>query len=472
MEKAERRIDKNLIFSIIATGTLAFTGVVIETAMNITFPTLMKEFNIDISAVQWITTGYLLILAIIIPTSAYLKRNFTLRNLFIVASIFFTLGVIVDIFAFSFPILLGGRLLQGVGAGIALPLMFNIVLEQVPFTHMGTMMGIATLIVAVSPAVGPSLGGAIIHYYGWREIFVFLLPLLIIAFLLGIFSIRQTTELQKTPFNWQGFILLAIAFTGIILGTSNAGSLGWGNARVLVEFLVGFLALAVFYWQAQKVSNPIFHTSVFATRTFTLSVLVIGIVQFVCLGLGFLIPTYAQLVSKETSLVAGFLLLPGCILGAFLAPVSGRLLDRFGAKKPILLGNIFCIIATSLYSLWAKELTAMLFVVVYMIFTVGQGFTVGNSMTNGLKQLPEKLKADGNAVCNTVQQLAGAIGTAVVASVVSAQQHILPLDLEQATMLGSREAFIVLFILACAALFSSLWIFSDLEKQERWVSAK
>ncbi|MDQ0204839.1 DHA2 family efflux MFS transporter permease subunit [Pectinatus haikarae] len=467
MENYERKIDTKLIMSIIATGIMAFTGVVIETAMNVTFPTLMREFQINTSTVQWLTTGYLLILSVIIPASSYFKKNFTLKSLFITAEIFFTAGTILDAFAPSFFILLSGRILQGFGAGIALPLMFNIVLDQVPLNHLGTMMGAATLIIAISPAVGPSFGGFIINYWGWRMIFIALLPLLAAAFFVGVFSIRSTANPVRTPFDWPGFLLLSISFSCLIFAAGASGNTGWNDPFILGAFFICIMTFIIFYKYAGKSAHPIFYPSVFHIRTFTLSVIVIGIVQFLCLGLGFLIPNYSQLVSGEKALVAGLLLLPGCIIGAFITPLSGRIMDRIGARKPIIIGNICMIAATFLYSILAQHLTTMLFVLIYTIFTIGQGFSSGTSMTNGLRQLPAKLRADGNAVCTTFQQLSGAIGTAVVSALISAEQKRLPDQLPYATMLGSQNALFLLFILACAALICSVIIFRDIKKLQR-----
>lgn len=455
----ERTIDLKLILSIIATGLMSFTGVVIETAMNITFPTLMKEFNVSTSTVQWLTTGYLLVLAIIIPTSAFLKNRFKTKSLFLTAVLLFIFGVIIDALAPSISFLLIGRILQGCGTGIALPLMFNIVLEQVPLDKLGIMMGIATLIIAMSPAVGPSFGGTIINYFGWRMIFITLLPLLIISLLLGLYSIRQVSCIKKLNFDWFGYIFLAVGFASLIFATSSAGSVGWGNVKVIGAFVICIAALIVFCCHSLKIKNPVIHLSVFKIKPFTFSVFVIILLQFICLGLGFLIPNYSQLVSGKSPLIAGCLLLPGCLIGAFLAPISGRVLDTLGAKKPILLGNICIIAATFFYSIFANNLTVMTFILFYIIFTIGQGFVGGNSMTNGIKHLPEKLNSDGNAVCNTLQQLSGAIGTSIVSTIVSAEQTKFPKQLAMSTRIGSRNAFYLLFVLAILAFACSLYVF-------------
>lgn len=459
MKESEKRINAKLVLSILAAGIMSFSGVVVETAMNVTFPTLMKEFGIGTSTVQWITTGYLLVLAIIIPASSYLKKRFKMKALFVTAVCLFILGTVMAAAAPVFPVLLGGRLIQGVGTGIALPMMFNIVLEQVPENRLGLMMGIATLITAIAPAVGPSLGGVIVSYFGWRMIFVALLPLLILSFLFGVTSMRQVTETGRVSFQIIDYLLLAAGFACFIFATSMASEAGWTSVRVIVLFLVSVLAIVVFYRRSIHSQSPLIDVKVFHSVTFTLSVIILLLIQFICLGLGYLIPNYSQIVSGEEALIAGCLLLPGCILGACIAPVSGRLLDRFGAKRPILTGVAAIMISLFCFSFFATRLTTALFIAFYLIFTFGQGFSTGNTMTNGLRQLPENLNADGNAVFTTLQQLAGAIGTSVVSTIVASAQAARSDDMALATMEGSRNAFYLLAVLAVAMMCCACGVF-------------
>ena len=200
----------------------------------------MEEFGIGTSTVQWITTGYLLILAMIIPASSYLKKRFTLKKLFVTAICLFLIGTIMAAVTPVFSLLLLGRLIQGVGTGIALPLMFNIVLEQVPAKKLGLMMGIASLITAMAPAVGPSVGGMLVSNFGWRMIFISLIPLLLLSFFLGVFSIRQVTETEKISFQWLDYIFLAAGFACFIFATSTASEAGWISVQVL-----GLLAASI-----------------------------------------------------------------------------------------------------------------------------------------------------------------------------------------------------------------------------------
>ena len=449
----ERKLDLKLILSVIAAGLMSFTGVVVATAMNVTFPTLMKQFQIDIATVQWITTGYLLMLSIIIPLSSFLKKRFRMKQLFLFANIVFIIATVMCMVSPNFMVLLLGRLLQGIGAGIALPLMFNIVLEQAPFEKMGFMMGIASLIAAIAPAVGPSFGGLVVNTLGWRMIFAFLLPLLLVSTVLGIYAIRQSSATEPVSFDVSGYLMLIIGFICFIFAINSVSSEGWLSTRVILLFLVCLAALFFFAQHTGKTAKPLINLCIFQKNTFTFSVLYLILLQFICLGIGFLLPNYSQLVMNENALTAGCILLPGCIIGAVLNPFTGRLLDRCGAAVPILIGSAFALAASFMFAMFIAAASTAGLTGIYIFFAIAQGFTVGNIMTNGLRSLPNQLNADGNAVFSTCQQLAGAVGTSVVSTIVASAQQSLPGNTAAGTMLGTQTAFFLLLALTLVMIF-------------------
>jgi DHA2 family lincomycin resistance protein-like MFS transporter len=448
-----RKLDLKLILSVIAAGLLSFTGVVVATSMNVTFPTLMKQFDIDTSMVQWITTGYLLMLSVIIPLSSFLKKRFRMKPLFLFAVSDFIIATILCMIAPNFVMLLLGRLLQGVGAGISLPLMFNIVLEQAPFDKMGFMIGIASLIAAIAPAVGPPFGGLIVNTLGWRMIFAFLLPLLLLSLGLGCYAIRQSSPTEHVSFDVPGYLLLIIGFVCFIFAINSASREGWLSIGVVILFLLCLAALFFFVRHTRRTDKPLIDLSIFQRSKFTFSVLYLILLQFICLGIGFLLPNYSQLVMGENALTAGCILLPGCIIGAILNPFTGRLLDRCGAALPILIGTISALIASLLFAMFITNASTAGLTGIYVFFAAAQGFTVGNIMTNGLRSLPNQLNADGNAVFSTFQQLAGAVGTSVVSTIVAAVQQEQAGDMTTGTMVGTQNAFILLLALTILMAF-------------------
>ena len=315
------RIDKRVYAAILATGLMSFSGVIVETAMNITFPTLMKEFDITTNMVQWMTSIYLLIVAIIVPLSAILKKSFATKKLFLCANLLFITGALIDALAGSFAFLLIGRAIQGIGTGIALPLMFNIILEQVPQSKIGFMMGLANMITGIAPAIGPTFGGIVVSSLGWRWVFYFLLPLLVISLLLGIWGI------ERQKIDGISFAGIAMMFSGLIFGFSNLSSgqfLSWQVGSALLFGLIGMIVLIV---RSLKIAVPILNLRLFKNQAFTGHVLGFFLTQIISLGFAFLLPNYIQLVNGNSALLAGLLVFPAGFMGPFFGQFRGKLLD-------------------------------------------------------------------------------------------------------------------------------------------------
>lgn len=192
--------------------------------------------------------------------------------------------------------------------------------------------------------------------------------------------------------------------------------------------------------------------SAFSDSVFTLNAAVIFLNQFICLGLGFLMPNLAQVSSGYTAFTAGLLFLPGCVIGAVLSPISGRIMDRFGARIPILTGDMMIFASAVFFWIFAEKLTIETYIIFYLFFTIGQAFAIGPSMTTGLKHLPETLNTDGNAIINTMQQLAGAIGTSVVTTLVASAQINRAGNLAENTIYGTRNAFGLLAVLGAVMI--------------------
>ncbi|MGI6217121.1 MAG: MFS transporter, partial [Coriobacteriales bacterium] len=365
----------------------------------------------------------------------------------------------------NFQVLLICRLLQGIGTGIGLPLMMNIVLEQAPYEKMGTMMGIAMFITAIAPAVGPSLGGYIVTNFGWRMIFTSLLPLLIVAAFIGAFSIRQASPVHKFRFTWVDWILLACAFTCLVIDMSYMSSWGIVDPRFL-SLLAGLAVfLVLFVRHTRSEATPLVNLQTFKCKPFFFSMLAIVLLQSAVLGLGFLIPNCAQIVWGQTALVAGCLLLPGCIVGGAMAPLSGRIMDKLGAMRPILTGSGLLAIATVIFAIFFQGMDNNICMACYTLFAFGQSTCVGNMLTNGIRQLPEDQSADGNAIINTFQQLAGAIGTAIASTIVGSYQS--SLGLVAGTSAGTQTAFVVFAVIGICVFLSAAASFRSKRVREQ-----
>ncbi len=458
--------NTKLVGKIFATGMMSFCGVVSETAMNVTFPTLMNEFGIGTSTVQWITTGYLLVLALVITMSSYLKRNCSQRTLFLTAILSFIVATLACFVAPSFTILMIGRMVQGVGTGIALPLMYNIILGEAPKEKMGTFMGVGMLVTAVAPAVGPVLGGFIVDMFGWRYIFLSLLPLLLLSLLIGSKLIKRSVPAERSHFHLFDYALIVVGYSTFILALVQASSAGWVSVVVISLLVIAAIALAWFVRQSRREPHPLLRVEVLGHRNYMLALAAILVVQFSVLALGYAIPNYSQIVNHTGAFTAGGLLVPGCVVGAILSLLSGRLLDKVGARIPILVGYGFMLLSLVLFAWYGREMNTFMFYAFYVVFTIGQGTGCPTAITFGLSQLPKDLSADGNALVNSFQQLAGAMGTAVVSTIVASQQLGAPTSqFSWATALGTQQAFILLAVMMLVA-FVACWVMTGHKKGE------
>lgn len=444
----ERKWNAKLIFSVLAAALMTFTGIVVETSMNVTFPTLMREFGIGTALVQWCTTGYLLVLSVIIPSSPFLIRRFRMKTLFVFANLVFILGTITCMIAPVFSVMLLGRVIQGIGTGVSIPLMYNIILTQAPHEKTGFLVGIASMIPGIAPAIGPFIGGFITLFWGWRMIFAFLLPILVISLVFGILCIRQSMPLEKYILDKNGYLMIALCFVCLIFGINQAGVLGWLHPLVLLLYAGAVIFLFLFVRRSRAFSHPLIRLTIFHYKRYVLSLLCVVLFALIALGIGFVLPNFGQINIGLNTLQAGSLLLPGCALAACLNPVAGKIYDKNGGARLIKRLFLFTLAGLLIYIFLPGHATFINLTLVYILFSLGMGCINGMLITNGLQSLPDELYADGNAVFNTLQQLFCALGTVIASSIVAAAQANTPQNMAAGTLAGSRTVFIVCFVLA------------------------
>lgn len=388
--------------AIISTAILSFCGVLIETSMNVTFPELMSLFSVGPAAIQWLTTANLLAVACIVPLSAYLIRNYSERYIFILANSLFLIGMAIDSIAPTLSILLIGRILQGMGTGIALPLLFHIIMSRVEFEKRGLVMGVATMTTSLAPAIGPSYGGIILAYMGWQMIFVTLFPLILLSTFFGLKSIPNRDVLIIEKVNWLAFGLLGIALSTLLISIEKLS---------VILFIVSMLSFVLFYFFNKK--KMLLNLQVFKNTTYLILLLGVLTYQMIPLALSFILPNHLQLVLNLSSVQAGLFMFPGAILAAILYPLSGHILDRLGAFKPLVLGLSLAIIGLALMTIALMGKSALFLLVSDILVKAGMGVGASNMITSALTKLEKNLEADGNSVLNTLQQFAGAFATAV-----------------------------------------------------------
>lgn len=447
------RIHLRTIGAIIAVGILAFAGVLTKTATNVAFPAIMTDFKINLATVQWLTTAYMLTATLVIPLSAYLQVSFSERRLFLVGSLSFLAGTLLVGCSPWFNLMIVGRVIQGIGNGIAIPLMFNIILEQVPKAYLGMMMGVGTLITATAGALGPSYGGVIVKFWGWRMIFIVLVPLLLLSLIMGLFTVPSSDKHPEKQFDMVSYLWLIMGLLGIVLGQNSLKTHNWG--LVSIEYLLGIIGLVCFVRRSQRSKFPLLNMQIFAVPRFNWLALSYFMTFFVFLSMSFVTPNYVQLVNHGDSLIAGLVVLPGAIMSAALSPISGHILDHYGARRPVLSGTSLMLLAMLLLAIFALHLPTGWLTVIYFVMMTGMGLCASNIMTSAIDQLSKSLKTDGNALLNTLQQLAGAIGTSLSALIINigTGSHA-QLSPSASTAYGMQHVF----VLFCGLLIIELFI--------------
>lgn len=440
-----------------------FIGLFSETALNMALGDLIQVFSITPSAVQWLTTGYLLTLGILVPVSGLLMQWFTTRQLFIASLIFSIVGTLIAALAPTFGILLASRVIQAIGTGLLLPLMFNTILLIFPIHKRGATMGLMGLVIMFAPAIGPTISGIVIENLSWNWIFWICLPFLIFALFFGIVYMQNVSTITKPKIDIISIILSTIGFGGIVYGFSSAGENGWGSTVVIATSVIGIVALVLFSLRQFKMEQPMINLRVFKYPMFTLGLLSVFITFMVIMSSMILLPLYLQTGLALASVTAGLVLLPGGILNGFMSPITGRIFDKYGPRGLVAPGFLIMIIMLWLLSNVTTETSIMMVVVMHTFLMIGVSLVMMPAQTNGLNQLPRHLYPDGTAIMNTLQQVSGAIGTAIAITIMSASQSTYLETVSNATdraalTAGVQDAFIFGLILAIIGFIMSLFI--------------
>lgn len=398
----------------------AFIGLFNETALNMAFVEIGKGFEIEPSTVQWLTTGYLLILGVFVPVSSFLMQRFTTRQLFGASLSLSIVGTLIAAFAPSFSVLLIARIFQALGTAIILPLMMTVILMVYPVEKRGAAMGKIGLVIVFAPAIGPTLAGVILETFTWHFIFLVTIPFLLIALFVGLKFIVNVSEVQPTKLDVLSFILSTIGFGGVVYGFSISGELGtFMTTEVYIAVGLGLVALLLFAIRQFKLETPMLNLKVFKYPMYTLGLLIILAVMMTLLSVMVLLPIYLQNALLLAPMMAGLLLLPGGVVNALLSVVAGNLFDKYGPRLMVPVGLGLTIISLIFLSMIGTDTSNLTIIIMHILLLIGLSFIMMPAQTNGLNQLPRELYTDGTAIMNTLQQVAGAIGTAIAVTVMS-----------------------------------------------------
>ena len=443
--------------AVVATTIMSFCGVLIETSMNVTFPTLMKQFGIDAGLIQWVTTANLLTVAISIPLSAYLIRNISEKNLFISSNLFFLLGVILDSIAGNFELLLAGRILQGIGTGLILPLMFTVAMLIFPPKKLGLAMGINALVIMFAPAIGPTVTGIVLGALSWRAVFFMFAIILLVGLLFAFIGLKNVSRITRPKIDLPSVLGSVIGFSSIVAGTSLASEAGWTSPRVLGLLAVGIIVLVLYTGRQLRLDEPVLNLRVFAKPAFRTGAILVMLDFGIILSAMYLMPQFIQNAMMLPVAMTGLIMLPGGIVNALVSAFAGRMYDRMGAKLLARLGFVIALIGVLMFCFADAKSSLAYVIAAHVVLMIGCPLAMSPSQTHALNALAGPESADGSTIMNTLQQIVGAIATALATSFLAMGQAALPASSEALRFEhGVRYGFCFTLALALIGFIVSL----------------
>ncbi|MFC7061945.1 MDR family MFS transporter [Halobacillus seohaensis] len=457
---------KPVMFSLIIG---AFFAILNETLLNIALTTLMDEFSITAPIVQWMVTGFMLVMGILIPVSALMLQTFTTRQMFIGTMTVFTIGTVICAMAPNFGVLLTGRLIQAIGTGLLIPIIFNTFLLIFPPKRRGSIMGLIGLVIMFAPAIGPTLSGFIVEHLGWRFLFITVLPFAVFSILFGYKYLRNVGEITNPKPDILSILLSTVGFGGVVLGFSFAGEgeAGFLEPKVFSFILAGIISLIFFTFRQLKLEDPLLDVRVFKYPMFSIALVMFLIVMMSMFSSEIILPMYMQGPLALSAATAGLILLPGALLNGLMSPVMGKLFDKFGPRKLIIPAAAVLTATMFSLSLVSENTPIYLIIISYMFLMLSVSAIMMPAQTNGLNQLPKRLYPHGTAIMNTLQPVSGAIGVSVFISIMTNRKDTELQNMSnptsesaiaQATVSGVELVYFVAFTVALVGFILSLFI--------------
>ncbi len=435
-----------------------FVAILNQTLLATALPHIMDDLEINANTAQWLTTVFMLVNGVMIPVTAFLIGKFSTRALFLTAMGLFTAGTIVAALAPGFSVLMIGRIIQASGAGIMIPLTQTIFFVVFPIEKRGQAMGLFGLVISFAPAIGPTLSGWIVGQYPWRALFYIVIPIALLDLIFAYFLLKNVTKQTFPTLDIFSVILSTLGFGGILYGFSSAGTTGWASLPVLFTIGIGLVSLILFIQRQTRLKEPLLEFGVFKYKIFTLSTILSVIVFISMIGSATILPIYMQNMHGFSALESGLMLLPGAIIMGLMNPISGRIFDAYGGKWLAIIGMVIVTFSTFQFTVLTAETSFTYLTVMHAIRMFGVAMVMMPVTTAGLNQLPERLIPHGTAMSNTMRQVSGSIGTALLVTIMTSAA----LDPEvygvQGLIRGVNISFIVAGALSLVGVFLSFFL--------------
>ncbi|MEU7881477.1 MDR family MFS transporter [Microbispora bryophytorum] len=437
-----------------------FVVILNETIMINAIPRLMTALHITEQTAQWLSTAFMLTMAAVIPATGWFLQRVPTRHAYATAMGLFLLGTALAAVAPSFEVLLGARIIQASGTAVMMPLLMTTLMQVVPESERGRVMGNVSLAISVAPAMGPTVSGLILQFGSWRLLFAVVLPIAAVITWRGLKQLENVGETQVSAIDWLSVVTAAAGFGGLVYGLSRFEG---GDVRVAATIVaVGLAAIVVFVVRQlslQKRGVPLMDLRALRHRTYTVALVLTSVAFMAMLGSMILLPLYLQNVRELSPLETGLLVMPGGLAMGLLGPAVGRLFDRFGGRVLVIPGAIGIALALAGLTQVTMTMPYWQLLGLHALLMVSLAATFTPVFTLGLGAVPSKLYSHGSSILSTLQQVAAAFGTALVITVMSARADALKsagVAEALANLDGMRLAFIIGAVLSLAVVVTAV----------------
>jgi MFS transporter, DHA2 family, lincomycin resistance protein len=443
----------------------AFVVILNETIMSVALPRLMVDLDLSARTVQWLTTAFMLTMAVVIPTTGFLLQRVSTRTVFMLAMGLFSAGTFLAAISPGFWMLLPARIVQASGTAVMIPLLMTTVLTLVPVERRGVVMGNLSIAISVAPAIGPTLSGLVLQFLSWRFMFVLVLPIALATLVYGSRRLVNVGQAGHQKLDVRSVLLSIPAFGALVYGLSQLGRGASGPAVALGFITFGLICMLMFGWRQLRLTrgggSPLLDLRAFSYRMFSLSLALLCLAMLALFGMVILLPMYLQTVRGIGSLATGLILLPGGLLMGLAGPTAGRIFDRYGPRVLTVPGALLLTFTLWRFSTVNATTPIWMLVGVHMLLMLGLACLFTPAFTAGLNPLPPHLYSHGSAILATLQQVAGAAGTAVLVAIMASKTATLAqAGLPELAALngGIQAAFSVAALISIATVVLAFFI--------------
>lgn len=451
--------EKRQMIGVLLVGT--FITVLNAMLLTSALPAIMSDMQISATTVQWLTSGYSLTEAVVIPLAAFLMGRFDTRKLFLGGMSIFAVGSIISAVSPVFGLLLLGRVLQACATGFVMPMVFSVILLIIPREKRGGAMGAIGLIIGFAPTIGPSLSGVLVDTVGWRAIFGIVAVCAVLVVLYAAKAVKPYGDFKRSRFDVPSFLLSTIGLICLLYGLSSLSS-STNLVVNIVLIIVGVALLATYATRQLHLEQPMLRVDILKVRNYRTAVICVAVFQATVMGVGTVMPLYIQGALGESATISGLTLLPGAAISAFAGLVSGRIFDKRGVRIPVTIGTIIIVIGAIGFTMLGIDAPIAAVAVVYGLLVIGMQFTMTPLNTWGVNSLPNEAIQHAQSTSNTINQVAASFGIALLVTVSSAVSgQTVSADTAQQLYAGYHAAFYVVVLLAVIAAIMIVTLVRD-----------